>query len=448
MLALNAQKTSCLRICFAVILAACCLTPHPVRGQEGTAEVAEAAEPAPQVAAQDRVVLLFFEGFAPSLLFAADTPHFDRMRDEGVFTHRLHSVFPTQAWVNGASLETGCWPEQHGILADRFVDPERGRFDREALRGWLRACEDLATVARRQGVTVTRFGGFGFDAESTPERCDTGARRRDVARRRALLDHLGTAADTRELVVARFCDPARVIRGEGVDTPKSVEAVVEIDAFLGEVIAALEGHEQASTLFVATDHGMRDVSHLIQLDRILDREGIDAEVEATGSTAFLYLAAGTDPAASAERLSKYMFFEVLRKGALPAYAHWGEGPRVPDLVVSAYPPYFIEARDQWPYWLRPLGWIAPDHLWAEGWRRATSGYVPRVPAMYGLAYVWGDGVTSGGRETQAFRVIDLHPTLAALLGIRPGEPLDGRIAASIFDAPPAPDEVAPMSSLP
>lgn len=444
------QKKCHPRVSVGCLLALLCLVLPQVavaQGEEGTLSAPSALPPGGL--ARQRVVLLMFEGFAPSLLSATETPHFDRLRDEGAWTHRLHGVFPTQSWTNGASLETGCWPERHGIVADRFIDPERGRFDREPLRGWLAACEDLGMVARRQGVSLRRFGGYGIDAESEPERCDGGARRRDVARQRELLEHLRRpgAATEREIVLARFCTPARVIRGAGVDTPRSAAAVAEIDTFVGEVMAALEGREGASALIVATDHGMRDVSHLIQFDRILERHDIEARVESGGSTALLYLPPGSDPEEIAGRLREYDFFDVLQKGALPAYAHWGEGPRVPDLVISAYPPYFIEARERWPYWLRPLSWIAPDHLWAEGWRRATSGYVPRTPAMYGLVYAWGAGV-EGGREAQALRVIDLHPTLTTMMGITPGSPLDGRPATSLLQAAPAPDEAAALGSLP
>lgn len=401
-----------------------------------------AAPTVPPSASASRVVVLLFEGFAPTLLSAAQTPAFDRLREEGAWTHRLTSVFPTQGWVNGASLATGCWPAQHGIVSETFVDPERGDFDREPLHGWLTGCEPLGDAARRQGVAVHRFGWYGLDPDTEADRCDSGARRRDAGRRRALLDHLRAPADpagatTRELVQARFCAPGDSIRRNGVDTPASAAVVAELDSFVGEVVAAIETRGDETLLFVVTDHGMRDVSHLIQLPRILAREGVDATVKAAGSTALLYLPEGADAAAIQQRLSAYDFFEVLSRDALPAYAHLGEGPRVPELILSAYPPYFIEAKSRWPYWLSALGLVAPDHLWAEWWRSATSGFVPRTPAMYGLVYVWGHGV-EGGREAQALRVIDLHPTIAEVLGIAPGEPLDGRVATTLLRAAPSP----------
>ncbi len=139
---------------------------------------------------------------------------------------------------------------------------------------------------------------------------------------------------------------------------------------------------------------------------------------------------------------------MLHKDALPAYAHLGDSGRVPQLIVSAYPPYFIEAQSRWPYWLRVLAWFAPDHLWASLWRGATNGYVPRIPAMYGLVYAWGSAV-EGGREAQALRVIDLHPTIASVLGIAPAETLDGRLSSSLLSAAPAPqDAVGVPGSLP
>jgi arylsulfatase A-like enzyme len=56
---------------------------------------------------------------------------------------------------------------------------------------------------------------------------------------------------------------------------------------------------------------------------------------------------------------------------------------------------------------------------------ATHGqphdYDTQVPIIF-----WGPGI-AGGRRAGAARVVDMAPTLAALLGVRPLEPLDGRI---------------------
>ena len=267
------------------------------------------------------------------------------------------------------------------------------------------------------------------------ERCDGGAPRRDAARLESLIAEIHRPETERsQLVLARFCSPGYQTARSGVDTPRGRAAAEQVDAWLGQLLDAVDQLElnDSLALVVTTDHGMRDVSHLIRIERILRREGIDARVEARGATAQLYLAPGEDPEDAANRLSDYEYFEVMKRGELPLYAHWGDGPRVAPLIVSAYPPYFLEQRSTWPLWLRAISRIAPDYLWAEYWRAATGGFVPRTPAMYGLLYGWGAGFVRG-QEAQALRVIDIHPTVMQLMGLQPGEPVDGRVATSLFE---------------
>ncbi|MFN9214301.1 MAG: alkaline phosphatase family protein [Gemmatimonadota bacterium] len=67
--------------------------------------------------------------------------------------------------------------------------------------------------------------------------------------------------------------------------------------------------------------------------------------------------------------------------------------------------------------------IAPYGYW-QGVTYATHGsphdYDARVPVLF-----WGAGIAPGRRDEPA-RVVDMAPTLAALLGVRPQEALDGR----------------------
>jgi arylsulfatase A-like enzyme len=58
--------------------------------------------------------------------------------------------------------------------------------------------------------------------------------------------------------------------------------------------------------------------------------------------------------------------------------------------------------------------------------------------MSGILYAWGDGIAQG-REVSSVRAIDVHPTVAHLLGIEPGRPVDGEVARALL----APVEEAP-----
>ena len=63
-----------------------------------------------------------------------------------------------------------------------------------------------------------------------------------------------------------------------------------------------------------------------------------------------------------------------------------------------------------------------------GGLKATHGYPPSVVQMHGIFYAWGAGVAKG-REIPRLDMIDIHPTVMALLGLKPGVPLDGHVVS-------------------
>jgi hypothetical protein len=106
---------------------------------------------------------------------------------------------------------------------------------------------------------------------------------------------------------------------------------------------------------------------------------------------------------------------------------------MPPLIVSARPPYFIEDIERWPRWLQWLGRWGPEFMGARFALKASHGYPPDTPGMHGILYARGSGVARG-RELASVRAIDLHPTVARLLGIEPGRPVDGEPIAGLLDA--------------
>ena len=50
-------------------------------------------------------------------------PNLTSFAQRGVRCAHQRSVFPTETRVNQASLVTGCHPERHGIVGNKFLDP-------------------------------------------------------------------------------------------------------------------------------------------------------------------------------------------------------------------------------------------------------------------------------------------------------------------------------------
>jgi hypothetical protein len=79
----------------------------------------------------------------------------------------------------------------------------------------------------------------------------------------------------------------------------------------------------------------------------------------------------------------------------------------------------------WPWYLRWSSYLSGDVIDNRRFK-GMHGYDPqRVPGVRAIFYAWGARVRQGVRIEQ-MRTVDVHPTLAHLIGVEPGSPLDGR----------------------
>ena len=387
-------------------------------------------------APQRTVVLVLLDGFLPALLDAHPTPAFDRIEREGAWSRRFEPVFPTISLANQTSISTGCWPAHHGIVSNEFLDPERGRYDHDLDADWMLGCEHLHQAAKRQGLRSAALWYPGTHSKKQGPQATYVSpdvvhadRPPDAERMSELLRLLALPDAERPAFVALYLNgPDTPEHYQGIDSPETAAAVVESDALLGRLLAAIDAHPARDRIavVVTTDHGMRAVDTIVNIRRILGNHGIAATPVSSGTTSFVYLE--KDEPAEVERaaaaLAGYTQFEVLRRGAFPAYAQLGDGPRVPALIVSAKPPYFIENIERWPSWLQWVGDYGPEFLYAGFNLKATHGFPPDTEGMQGILYAWGSGVARG-RELGLVRAIDVHPTVARLVGMQPGQPVDG-----------------------
>jgi predicted AlkP superfamily pyrophosphatase or phosphodiesterase len=401
------------------------------------AALASFSPPALAAPPQERtVVVLLFDGVAPSLLQLAPVPAFERMRAQGSFSHGFEPPFPTISLISGFTISTGCWPEHHGIVTNKFLGEDGVVYDHSRDADWMTGCENLHQAAERQGVRTAALDWYGARSGSRGPLAsivdgtsghdsfpDDDTRAEEVAALHAL-----PPEQRPRLILAYFRGPDGAAHFEGMRSKAARAAVVRMDRAVARVMKAMEAGpgRDAATLVVTTDHGMAPVTEIVNIQRILRVNEIPARPLSTGTTSFLYF---DDPAAverAARKLAAYPQLEVLRREALPEYARLGQGPRVPPLIVSAKPPYFIEDASSWPVTLRWLGLWGPQFPSARFFVKATHGYPPATPGMAGVLYLWGDGVAAGIYKSHV-RAVDLHPTVTALLGIEPGVPVDGEL---------------------
>ncbi|HEV2124115.1 MAG TPA: nucleotide pyrophosphatase/phosphodiesterase family protein [Chloroflexota bacterium] len=71
-----------------------------------------------------RLVLVVWDGLRPDLLSEAQTPTACRLRDRGVWFERSTCVYPSETRVNSATLATGAYPAVHGIVGNTLYLPQ------------------------------------------------------------------------------------------------------------------------------------------------------------------------------------------------------------------------------------------------------------------------------------------------------------------------------------
>lgn len=399
-------------------------------------------------AAERTVVLVMFDGFAPAMADATKVSNLDRMKAEGAWSRHLVPVYPTMSLPNHTSFTTGCWPEHHGVVQNSFIDPKRGVPGEDADADWMTGCEPVWQAAERQGVRAAAFNFWNRASRSKGALASAANEIKpwpelpsdDEILARALKLLASTDAKRPRLISLYFRGPDHEAHVNGVTAPQTLAEVRKADAIVGKLMAGIKalpaGRE--GTLIVGTDHGMMPVNQVINLGRIMNRHWILGRAAGDGGSAYLYL----DKEESVERVEKVLApyahaFAVHRTGKHPAYAHLGTGPRVGDLMLVVKPPYYVAPPDSLPWYAHLMGvtWFWSDIFSPDfGGLKASHGYDPALPEMHGVFYAWGAGIAAG-REVARVEMIDVHPTVMSLLGLQPGDAVDGKVASEVLAAP-------------
>ncbi len=399
-------------------------------------------------AAERTVVVTLFDGFAPAMADSTKTPNLDRIKKEGAWSRHLVPAFPTLSMTNHTTFATGCWPEHHGILSNIFYDPKRGRFGETmnvADADWRTGCESMWEAAERQNVRAAVFNWVGRWSATRGKRATYAnpivawkdAPSDDWVLQQGLKMLADSGPAHPRLIALYFHGPDDLAHWHGTLSPEALAAVRKADAAVGKLMAAIGKLPKwrEGTLIVGTDHGMMDVGPLVNVGRLMNAYDIHARQATDGATAFLYLDKGESADRVAGALAAHKSeFDVYKKGHFPAFAHLGSGPRAPDLLLLTHPPYWIVGPEVMPRWAEMLG---VNHMWPAaftpfaGGLKATHGYDPHIVQMHGIFYAWGAGVAHG-RQIPRLDMIDIHPTVMALLGLKPGQPVDGKTVAALF----------------
>ncbi len=376
------------------------------------------------------VILISLDGVRHDTIDRGPFPALDRIAREGLRAERLIPVFPSSTFPGHVSLATGATPDVHGIVDNEFWDRARGeRFDYDNDASWIEA-EPLWATAERQGVPAATYFWVGSETDWR----GVGARHRiapfdsgvgeaeKVAQITAWLDL--PEAERPRLVMSWWHGADRAGHRYGPDHPEVAATLAAQDHHLGDLLAALDARDAWShtTLVLVSDHGMTTAEHTIPLKQALAEAGVDPRVETGSAVTHLFFTDEAERDRAAAALAGLAGVRVDRREDLPASASFAHPDRTGDLVVRALPGHTF----------RRGGLLAQvgDLL---GERRGFHGYAPDHPDMAGIFVAMGRGIEAGAR-IGPIAMIDVAPTIAALLGIDPPQHATGKSVSAIAPA--------------
>ncbi len=388
------------------------------------------------------VLWLSLDGVRHDMIDAERTPALARIARDGGRADALVPVFPSITFPNHVSLATGTHPDRHGIVANRFHDPELGFFDYGNDAGFLEA-EPIWAAAERQGrrsaaffwvMSETDWRGTGATYRKTPFDGGLG----EAEKVDQLLAWLDLPAAARpQLLMSWWHGADAAGHRHGPDSPETRAQLQGQDRELARLLEGLDarGWWKDLTLVVVSDHGMTEAGSLLDARGVLGDAGVAAQVVHGTSVALVRLADPSQQAAAIRSFDAHDGVRAVPADRVPEALRYRHATRTGDLVVLADPPVRLGGtrRRAIEFLQRMTGSGTPG----------AHGYDPaRFPDMHGVLLAMGRGVDPGTRFGRP-HATDLAATVAALLGIAPpasseGTPMPGlgrpRVAAPI--APP------------
>jgi predicted AlkP superfamily pyrophosphatase or phosphodiesterase len=405
-------------------------------------------EARPLAATRPVVVLISLDGVRHDHPDRGELPGLERMMREGARALALVPVFPSNTFPNHVALATGTYADRHGIVGNRFYDPELGEFSYSNDARFLDA-EPLWVAAERQGVRAAAFfwvgsetdwRGAGATYRKTPFDGRIGSREKTEQ----ILAWLDLPEPERPgLILSWWHGADHMGHRYGPDAPATLRQLRGQDRELLRLIEGLDarGAFSFTTLLVVSDHGMTHVTEALDPGAVLAEVGIRARVILGGAYAHAHLEDPRDSEKAVAALSAVPGLRAMTSQDLPSALRYGHPTRVGHVVALTDPPRMLSrAAGRATTW-SPLPAAAAGVVGAHGYDPAVH------PEMHGILLAWGRGVSPGARLGRV-HATDVAPTVARLLEIEPPADAEGTPISGLGEATPGTETASAAGARP
>jgi predicted AlkP superfamily pyrophosphatase or phosphodiesterase len=384
-----------------------------------------AAQPPQKQPAWSPLILISFDGYRADYIDRGLSPTLAGLAKDGVHAQAMRSAFPTLTFPNHYTIVTGLYPDHHGIVNNRMVDPVSGkRFvynDRSTTSdpSWWGG-EPLWVSVERQGMHASTMFWPGSDVAIDGVRPEhwlpfDGKMSPDARVDQALAWLDLPPGQRPDLLTLYFEQVDHEMHEHSPDSKEVDAALREVDAALGRLVDGLRqrGIFDAANLVVVSDHGATasGPDKVVVIDDFVKVADID--VINTGVLAGFVPKPGHEAQVEHAVLQPHDHMRCWRKTEVPARLHYGTNARIPPLLCLADDGWLIFTRE---FMNRPNRHISIGE----------HGYDNDDPKMRALFVAHGPAFKHG-LDVPEFDNVDIYPLLTHVLHIKP-QPNDGNYA--------------------
>lgn len=373
-----------------------------------------ACKPETKLKNDSYVVILSLDAFRWDYPNIANTPTLNGMAEQGVKAKALIPCYPSKTFPNHYSIATGLYPDNHGIVCNRFFDKELGYYsigDRDAVENpAFYGGEPIWLTAERQGLKAAMFFWVGSEA---PIGGSYSSHWKPYDQKISFESRIDTVigwlslpeAERPRFIAWYYHEPDWTAHRDGATGTKTLALVEQLDSLLGVFVEKLSElpHADKVNFIVVSDHGMADISpqKYINLTEYIDRDWFDY---ITGGNPVYSLQPKEEHKQEAlKALQSIENLKVWERNEIPERLHYGSNPRIQDIVIEAETGYSIGFSSN-----------------SDRYTGATHGYDNANPEMHGIFYAKGPAFKKG-YEQKAFINVNVYGIIADILGLQPAE---------------------------
>lgn len=292
------------------------------------------------------VIVVSLDAFRWDYCNLYDTPNLDKIVARGVRVDSVMSSFPTVTFPNHYSMATGLYPNNHGIVNNKFyasdLNLEYAVANYVAMENpdfWQG--EPVWVTAETQAVNTAAFFWVGSETRIKGMYPDFWQKYNEALplaqRTDTIIKWLQLPEAVRpHLIMWYFHEPDAVGHRFGPASPETGAMVHLLDSIMGDFMDKLSRLPVAEkvNVIITADHGMAELSpsRVLYLDEYVRAEWL--EYAYLGATSLLY-AKPEHREQVYENLRNMPHATVYKREEIPERLHYGSNPRIGDIVLVA-----------------------------------------------------------------------------------------------------------------